>query len=195
LISNDKVHHPWSSLLFLLISWSVSSSSFFIRFMGRTLAISDTIIKGWVGSSNIWSPMKICCLLQFTRKHSLTVGVLILLWIVISHLACLRFHVEWSDVGEWRLMHKRINIVQSITEYRENRGTHQYAVEQDAIWCRPGQRNAWPMRMPFEECTETGQTTRQQFIFIFLMLVLCCHSGNVRCTGLDGFFMPPISKC
>jgi hypothetical protein len=59
----------------------------------QILAISNTILKGWVASSIISSPMKIGCLLQCTHKCSLTVGFLNLLLIVIPHLAGQSFHV------------------------------------------------------------------------------------------------------
>jgi len=48
-ILDDKVDYPGSSLLSLLISRSVSSSSCFIRIRPWTLAISNTILEGWVG--------------------------------------------------------------------------------------------------------------------------------------------------
>jgi len=98
-ISDDKVNCPGSSLSPLLISRSVSSSYYFIKIIARTLAISNTILEGWVGCSNIWLAMKIGCLLQCTWKCSLKVCFLVLLWIVIPHLAGRRFHFWWSEVG------------------------------------------------------------------------------------------------
>jgi len=115
-ISVEKVDYPRSSLLFSLIYRSVSLSSYFIRIIARTLAISNTILESSVGSFNIWLAIKIVCLLQRTCKCSLKVGFLILLWIVISHLAGHRFHVGWSQVGECRQKYIRVNKVRSLTE-------------------------------------------------------------------------------
>jgi len=92
-ISDHNVDSPESSVSSLLISQSGLSSSWLIRLIARTLSISNTIFESWVGSSNIWSAMKIGCLLQCTCKGSLKVCFLILLWIVIPHLAGHRFHV------------------------------------------------------------------------------------------------------
>jgi len=91
-----------ASLVFLLISRSVSSSFCFMKMTARTLANSNTILDGWVGTSKVGSAMKIGCLLQYTCKCSFKVGFLILLWIVILYLAGCWFHVGWSEVGECR---------------------------------------------------------------------------------------------
>jgi hypothetical protein len=80
----------------LLISRSISSLSCFISIIPRTLAISNTILEGWVGFSNIWLAMKIHCRLQCMCRRTLKVCFLILLWIVTPHLAGRRFHVWWS---------------------------------------------------------------------------------------------------
>jgi len=97
-ISDDKVDSRGSSLSFSLISQSLLSSSCFIRIIARTLAISNTILEGWVGNANSWSAMKIGSLLQCMCKCSLKVGFLILLWIVIPHQAGHRFHVDDDEV-------------------------------------------------------------------------------------------------
>jgi len=98
LITHDKVDSPGCSRSFSLISWSVSSLSCLIRIILRTLAISNTILEGWVGSSIIWSAMKIGSLLQSTCKCSLKVCFFIFLWIEIPHLAHCRFRVDNDEV-------------------------------------------------------------------------------------------------
>jgi hypothetical protein len=72
-----------------------------------TLAFCLTVGEGCVGSSSIWSTMKIGSLLQCTCTCSLRVNFLILLWIVIPHLAGSRFHVDDDEV-------KLENVVRSI---------------------------------------------------------------------------------
>jgi hypothetical protein len=93
-ISNDQVDSAGCSLSFSLITQSVSLLSCYIRIIAQTLAISNTILEGWVGSSNIRSAIKIGCLLQCTCKRTLKVGILILLRIVIPHQAGQRFNVD-----------------------------------------------------------------------------------------------------
>jgi len=46
-----------------------------------------------------------------------------------------------------------------------------------------------------EACLDRVRKTCRRFILIFSMSVLCCDLGSVRCTGLDGLFMPPIPEC
>jgi len=98
-ILHDTVDSPRSSLSSLLISRLISSSSCFFRIIGWTLAVSNTILEGWVGCRNIWLAMEIGCLLSCTCKCSLQVSCLIILWIVTPHLVGGRFHDWWSEVG------------------------------------------------------------------------------------------------
>jgi hypothetical protein len=52
-ILDDKIDSPSSSHWYLQISRSVLLSSCINRIIARSLAISNTRLKGWVGSSNI----------------------------------------------------------------------------------------------------------------------------------------------
>jgi len=98
-ILDDKVDSPGSSLSQSLISRSGSSPSYFIQIRARTVPISNILLEGWVGSSNIWLGMKIGCLLECMCKCSLTVCFLIVLWLVIPHLAGRGFHVDEVKLG------------------------------------------------------------------------------------------------
>jgi len=115
-ISDDQVDSPGYSFSSLPISPSVMSSSCLITIITRTVAISNTILEGWVGSWNIWSAMKIGCLHECTCKGSLKVCFSIHLRIANPHLASCRFHVWWSAVGECRQKYIRVNIVWSVIE-------------------------------------------------------------------------------
>jgi hypothetical protein len=76
-ISEDKVDSPWSSLSILLISRSVLSPFCIIRrTIKRRLAITNSILEGWIGSAHIRLAMKIRCPLQCTDKYCLKVGLL-----------------------------------------------------------------------------------------------------------------------
>jgi hypothetical protein len=71
------VDSPWSSLSILLISRSVLSPFCIIRrSIERRLAITNSILEGWIGSAHIGLAMKICCPLQCTYKYCLKVGLL-----------------------------------------------------------------------------------------------------------------------
>jgi hypothetical protein len=83
----------------LPISQLVSSPSCVISTIAWTFTISNTILVSWVGSSHIWLPMQIGCLLQCMCECSYKVCFLILPCIVIPHLASHRFHVWRSEVG------------------------------------------------------------------------------------------------
>jgi len=88
----------------------------------------------------------------------------------------------------------RVNIVGSSMDERENRATKKHAFEEDGICSVPGKCPARPRRMQFEACLETVRKTCQRFIRILSLQDLCCDLGSVRCTGLVGFFIPPIPE-
>jgi hypothetical protein len=69
------------------------------------------------------------------------------------------------------------------------------AVEEDATSGVPGTIYTSPSSIQFTACMKTTQKTCQLFRCILLMRVVCCDSGSMRHTGVDGFIIPPIPKC